>query len=102
MANELQGHRVAVLATDGVEQSELTEPWRALEAAGANVELVSLKPGKIQGVKHMEKGDTFTVARTVSEASDQDYDGLVLPGGVANPDRLRTDPQAVQFVRGFL
>ena len=102
MPKELQGHRVAILATDGVEQSELTEPWRALEQAGARVDLVSLKPGRIQAMKHLDKAETFAVDRTVADASSQEYDALVLPGGVANPDRLRMDVRAVQLVRDFL
>lgn len=101
MANELQGKRIAFLATDGVEQVELTELRQALEQAGAQVELLSLEPGEIQGVNHLDKGDTFLVDRVVSEASASEYDGLVLPGGVANPDFLRVDSDAVRFVREF-
>src|SRR5439155_9298237 len=101
MPKELQGHRVAILATDGVEQSELTEPWRALEQAGARVDLVSLKPGRIQAMKHLDKAETFAVGRTVVDVSSREYDALVLPGGVANPDRLRMDAGAVQLVRDF-
>ncbi|MFL5574886.1 MAG: type 1 glutamine amidotransferase domain-containing protein [Gemmatimonadaceae bacterium] len=98
----LRGRRVAVLATDGVEQVELTEPWRALEAAGAEPELISLAPGRIQMMKHDDKGDTFPVDRTVAESRAADYAMLVLPGGVANPDRLRMDRAAVQFAREFM
>ncbi len=101
MPGELEGRKVAMLATDGVEQIEMTEPWKALEAAGAEVHLVSLKAGKIQGFNHLDKGDTFDVDRTVGEASESDYDGLVLPGGVANPDFLRMDEDAVRFARSF-
>ncbi len=101
MANELQGKRVAILAADGVEQVELTEPRKALEEAGAQVDLISLQPGEIQGVNHMDKGDSFPVDRVVSEAGAEEYDGLVLPGGVANPDNLRMDVNAVAFVREF-
>jgi protease I len=101
MANELQGKRIAFLATDGVEQVELTEPRKALDGAGARTELVSIKTGQIQGVNHMDKGDTFPVDRPVTGASPDEYDGLVLPGGVANPDFLRVDRDAVSFVRGF-
>jgi protease I len=90
-----------MLATDGVEQVELTEPRRALEQAGAEVDLISLEPGEIQGLNHIDKGDTFPVDRTVAEARADDYAALVLPGGVANPDRLRTDKDAVRFVREF-
>src|SRR4051812_34581560 len=95
MANELRGRKIAFLATDGVEQVELTEPWKAIKAAGAQPELISLKPGKIQGVNGMDKADTFPVDRVVAEARAEDYDALVLPGGVANPDFLRTNPDAV-------
>ena len=97
MSNELQGKRIAFLATDGVEQVELTEPWKALKDAGAEVELLSLEAGEIQGVNHMDKGDTFPVDKAVSEADATDYDGLVLPGGVANPDFLRADEDAVSL-----
>ena len=101
MAQKLDGKRIAFLATDMVEQVELTEPWKAVEQAGGKPELVSLKSGEIQAAQHFDKGDTFTVDRTVADASASDYDGLVLPGGVANPDFLRTDDAAVGFVRGF-
>ena len=101
MAGELQGKKIAFLATDGVEQVEYTEPRKAVEQAGATADLVSLKPGQIQGFNHLDKGDTFPVDKAVSDASADDYDGLVLPGGVANPDVLRTDSDAVQFVRSF-
>ncbi|MBA2363240.1 MAG: type 1 glutamine amidotransferase [Chloroflexia bacterium] len=101
MANELQGKKIAFLATDGVEQVELTEPRKAIEEAGAKVELISLEAGEIQGVNGMDKGDTFPVDRPVSEARADEYDGLVLPGGVANPDFLRVDEGAVDFVRAF-
>jgi protease I len=102
MATSLKGKRVAFLATDGVEQSELTEPWKALEEAGAELELISLKPGSIQMMKHDDKGDTFPVDRTVAEANSADYAALILPGGVKNPDVLRTDKKAVQFAREFV
>ena len=101
MANELQGKTIAILATDGVEQVELTEPRKALEEAGATTELVSLEEGEIQGFEHLDKGDTFRVDATASGADAADYDGLVLPGGVANPDFLRADDDAVAFVRSF-
>ncbi len=101
MAGELQGKKIAFLATDGVEQVEYTEPRKAVEQAGGTAQLVSLQPGKVQGFNHLDRGDTFPVDKAVSDASADDYDGLVLPGGVANPDRLRTDPDAVQFVRSF-
>jgi protease I len=98
----LHGRTIAFLATDGFEQVELTTPWEALKAAGATVHLVSLERGEIQGLNHMEKGDRFAVDRTIDEAKAGDYDGLVLPGGVANPDTLRMDERAVQLVRDFV
>jgi len=101
MAENLRGMRVAILATDGFEQSELLEPKRALEAAGAKPEIVSPKAGEIQGMNHQEKGQKVTVDRALSEARANDYEALVLPGGVANPDKLRTIPEAVGFVRSF-
>jgi protease I len=101
MANELQGKKIAFLATDMVEQVELTEPWKAVQKAGGQPELVSLKPGKIQGFNHYDKADTFEVDKTVEEVSASDYEGLVQPGGVGNPDTLRTDENAVNFVREF-
>ena len=101
MADKLNGKRVAFLATDGVEQVELTEPWQAVQAEGGTPELISLEKGEIQGFNHLDKGDTFKVDRTVAEADESDYDGLVLPGGVANPDFLRVDENAVSFTRSF-
>jgi protease I len=101
MANELRGKKVAFLATDGVEQVELIEPRKAVEVAGAQTDLISIKSGSIQGVKGMSKGDTFPVDKTVTEAWASDYDALVLPGGVANPDKLRVNKDAVRFVREF-
>jgi protease I len=101
VANELQGTRVAFLATDMVEQVELSEPWNAVEQAGATPELISLEEGEIQGFNHYDKADTFKVDRTVEEARADDYDALVIPGGVGNPDTMRTDENAVQFVRDF-
>jgi len=102
MATTLSGKTIAFLATDGVEQVELTEPWRAVEDAGGTAELVAPKAGQIQGFDHDDKGDTFTVDRVVAEADADSYDGLVLPGGTKNPDRLRTDKGAVDFVRAFV
>jgi protease I len=99
---DLNGKRIAFLATDMVEQVELTEPWKAVEHAGGTPELVSLEEGEIQGFNHYDKADKFGVDRTVADASPDDYDGLVLPGGVGNPDTLRTDEDAVQFVRTFV
>jgi protease I len=101
MANELKGQKIAILATNGVEQVELTEPRKALELAGAEVHLVSLEPAEIQAVNHLREGDTFAVNRMVYEISASEYDGLVLPGGVASPDALRLDGTAVQLVRSF-
>jgi deglycase len=101
MANELQGKRIAFLATHGFEQVEFTEPWKAVEAAGAKPELLSLEEGEVQASKHFEKGDAFPVDKVVSDADPADYDGLVLPGGVHNPDKLRMDEDAVRFVRRF-
>jgi protease I len=101
MADDLKGKKIAFLATDMVEQVELTDPWKALENAGAELELVSLKDGEIQGFDHYDKADRFKVDRTVEEANASDYDGLVLPGGVGNPDTLRQDENAVRFVRDF-
>jgi protease I len=101
VTGELQGKKIAFLATDGVEQVEYTEPRKAVEQAGATTDLVSLQPGEIQGFNHLDRGDTFPVDRAVRDASADDYDGLVLPGGVANPDVLRTDQDAVRFVRSF-
>ena len=97
----LDGKKVAFLATHGVEQVELTEPWKAVEEAGGKPELVSLDEGKIQGFEHLDKADEFDVDRAASGANADDYAGLVLPGGVANPDRLRTDPEVVRFVGAF-
>ena len=99
---ELNGKRIAFLATDMVEQVELTEPWKAVEQAGGMPELVSLDEGEIQGFDHYDKADTFPVDRVVAEVTADDYDGLVLPGGVGNPDTLRTDEDAVRFVRTFV
>ena len=97
----LDGKRIAFVATDGVEQVELTEPWKAVEEAGGAPELISPQAGEIQGFRHLDKGDTFRADRSAGEADVADYDGLVLPGGVANPDFLRTDEDVVGFVRGF-
>jgi protease I len=98
---DLNGKRVAFLATDMVEQVELTEPWKAVEQAGGSPELISLEEGEIQGFNHYDKADTFEVDRTVEDASVEDYDALVIPGGVGNPDTMRDDENAVRFVREF-
>jgi protease I len=101
MANELTGKTIAFLAAEGVEQVELTEPWKAVEQAGGTPQLISVSDGDVQAFNHLDKGDTFTVDKTVKDADAADYDGLVLPGGVANPDFLRTDRDAVAFVHDF-
>ncbi len=101
MAQELKGKKVAFLATDMVEQVELTEPWKAVKEAGGTPELVSIKSGEIQGFNHYDKADKFKVDKTVEEVSASDYDALVQPGGVGNPDTLRMDENAVNFVREF-
>ena len=101
MADELQGKKIAFLAAEGVEQVELTEPWKAVEQAGGAPELVSVEDGEVQAFDHLDKADTFPVDRTAKDADASDYDALVLPGGVANPDFLRTDEDAVSFVKAF-
>jgi protease I len=101
MAGRLDGKTIAFLATDGVEQVEHTKPWEAVREAGGAPELISLEDGEIQGFEHLDKGDTFSVDRTAAAADAGAYDGLVLPGGVANPDFLRADKAAVAFVRAF-
>jgi protease I len=101
MADELKGKKVAFLAAEGVEQVELTEPWKAVEQAGGSPELVSIEDGEVQAFNHLDKADTFKVDKQAKDADAADYDGLVLPGGVANPDFLRADEDAVGFVRAF-
>lgn len=102
MEESLKGRRIAILATDGVEQVELEEPRRALDAAGATTHLIAPAEGSIQAMNHDEKGARLPVDRVLGGAHASDYDALLLPGGVANPDRLRTDSRAVQFVREFM
>lgn len=103
ISNELQGRRIAILAADGVEKVELEQPRAALEQAGAEVRLLSLKSGEIQARNHdLEQAGTFAVDRVVSDASVDEFDGLVLPGGTVNPDKLRLDSSAVAFVRDFV
>jgi protease I len=97
----LSSKRVAIVATDGFEQSELLEPKKALEAAGAKVDVVSLKPGRIRGWKHTDWGDEVAVDKVVGDAKADDYDALVLPGGVINPDKLRLHEDVLAFVRAF-
>jgi protease I len=101
MDNKLDGVRVAILATDGFEQSELFEPKKALEEAGAQVSIVSLEAGEIKGWNHTNWGETVDVDLTVDEASADDFDALQLPGGVMNPDKLRANEKAVAFVKAF-
>lgn len=95
MSKHLEGKTVAILATDSVEQIELTHPREELESVGAKVELVSIKSGSIDGYNHLDKADRFNVDKTVQQAAVEDYDALVLPGGVANPDAMRLDKDAV-------
>jgi protease I len=99
--HDLSNKLVAVVAADMVEQVELTEPWKALEEAGAKPELISIKSGKIQGFNHFDKADTFKVDKTIEEVTADDYDALLLPGGVGNPDILRTNENVVRFIRQF-
>jgi protease I len=102
MSAELEGKKIAFLvANEGAEQVELTEPMKAVKGAGAEVELLALEAGEVQAFDHLDKADTFTAGKAVAEADAGEYDGLVLPGGVANPDNLRTDGDAVEFVRAF-
>ena len=97
----LEGKKIAFLATDGFEEVELTKPWDEIKSAGAEVVLVSIEGGKIQGMNHSEKGELFKVDALLSDVTAQDFDGLVLPGGVANPDALRINVEAVNFVKDF-
>ena len=99
MTGALSGKTVALLATDGVEQVELTTPWDKLRQAGAKVELVSLESGSIRGYHHLDKGDSFSVDKTVNEVTAEQFDALVLPGGLANPDALRLNTEAVDLVK---
>jgi len=103
MAEQLKGKKIAFLAADAFEESELTKPWEALKDAGAEVELISLEEGKITALdeQQLKAGKTLKVDKPVEEANAADYDGLVLPGGVGNPDKLRADENAIGFVREF-
>jgi protease I len=102
MSDRLQGKRIAFLtANEGVEQIELTEPWSAVREAGGEVELLAPESGEVQAFNHLDKADTFEVDRVVGETDPAEYDGLVLPGGVANPDQLRSKPEVLEFVRSF-
>ncbi len=103
MTQDLNGRRVAFLVADeGVEQVELTEPWEAVETAGGLPHLISPSGGKVQAMNHLDKGDTFEAGFELSEIDPEGFDALVLPGGVANPDQLRTDQLAVDLVRQFV
>lgn len=101
MSNQLKNKKIAILVADGFEQVEMTKPRQALEQAGAKTHLISPKAGKVQGWNHFDKGDEFSVDVVLDEADSRNYDALLLPGGVANPDQLRTQQKAVQFVRSF-
>jgi protease I len=101
MANELQGKRIAIVATDGFEQSELLKPLEALKQAGAQADVIAPQAGEIQGMEHHDKGQKVKVDRTIDQVTADDYAALVLPGGVANPDALRTNAKVVAFVRSF-
>jgi protease I len=102
MSDRLRGKKIAFLmANEGVEQVELTEPLKAVREAGAEAELLAPEAGEIQAFSHLDKGDTFEADRAVGDADPSEYDCLVLPGGVANPDQLRTKDEALEFVRGF-
>lgn len=96
------GKRMAILATDGFEEAELFSPKEAIEAAGGSAEVISLKPGDIQGFRHMEKGRSIHVDKTLADAKASDYDAILIPGGLFNPDRLRTDRDALEFAGAFM
>jgi len=102
MSDELRNKRVAALVDNGFEQTELVEPKKALEAAGAKVDIVSPQDAKVKGWQHLKWGDEFPVNRKLDEAKANDYDALLLPGGVMNPDKLRMNPTAVRFVKAFV
>jgi protease I len=102
MAEDLNGKRIAFLvAQEGVEEVELTKPWEAVEQAGGKPELIAPEAGDVQAFNHLDKGSTFPVDRTLADARPGDYDGVVLPGGVANPDQLRTERDAIEFLQEF-
>jgi protease I len=102
MSDRIEGKKVAFLvANEGVEQVELTSPWEAIEGAGGEPELIAPEAGTVQAFNHLDKADTFEATKAVAEATAEDYDALVLPGGVANPDILRTEKAAVEFTRAF-
>jgi deglycase len=101
MKAKLSTKKVAILAADGFEEVELTKPRKALDDAGAKTSVISLKGGKIQGMNHADKGETVVVDQTLGDAKPQDFDALLIPGGLMNPDSLRTNDQALEFVRHF-
>jgi len=101
MAGKLDRKKVAILVTDGFEQVEMTKPREALNEAGADTKIVSLKPGKIQGMQHADKGDKFDVDLTLDEARPEEFDALMIPGGLMNPDALRSNDDALEFTRHF-
>ncbi len=102
MANELHGRKIAfLLAQEGVEEVELTKPWEAVEQAGATPVLIAPESGEVQAFQHLDKAEKFAVDETLEQANPEEYDGVVLPGGVANPDQLRTEPKAVEFLQRF-
>jgi len=101
MARKLDGKKVAILVTDGFEQVEMTKPRQALDEAGAETKIVSLKSGKIQGMNHADKGDKFDVDLTLDEARPEEFDALLIPGGLMNPDALRSNDEALEFTRHF-
>ena len=102
MAMKAEGKVVAILAADGFEESELFSPKAAIEAAGGRAEVVSLKEGDIQGLRHMEKGRSIHVDKTIDQANADDYDAVLIPGGLFNPDRLRTEKDALKFAGSFI
>ena len=101
MAEKLDGKKVAILVTDGFEQVEMTKPRQALQDAGAETKIVSIKSGKIQGMHHADKGDKFDVDLTLDDANSDDFDALLIPGGLMNPDTLRANDDALEFARRF-
>ena len=101
MARKLEGKKVAILVANGFEQVEMTKPREALDEAGAETKIVSLKSGQIQGMNHADKGDKFDVDLTVNEARPEEFDALMIPGGLLNPDALRSDEDALEFARHF-
>jgi protease I len=102
MAQSAAGKKMAILATDGFEEAELFSPKEAIEAAGGTVEVISIDPGEIQGFRHFEKGRSIRVDRTLAEAKAEDYDAILIPGGLANPDRMRTERAALKFAGAFV